>query len=91
MLLPGQVVVYQTLVYKCVQQNTSIPGWEPPNVPALWTVYNPPGQTVVWVQPTGAQDAYPLGQRVTHVGFTWQSTVDNNVWEPGVYGWSKIA
>lgn len=25
--------------------------------------------------------------QLTHNGKTWISTVDNNVWEPGVYGW----
>jgi hypothetical protein len=27
---------------------------------------------------------------VTHNGSTWVSIVDNNVWEPGVYGWEKV-
>lgn len=40
-----------------------------------------------WVQPTGAHDAYSIGDKVTHNGKQWVSTVDNNVWEPGVYGW----
>jgi hypothetical protein len=37
-----------------------------------------------WVQPTGAQDAYQLGDRVTHNGQVWASTINANVWEPGV-------
>ena len=40
-----------------------------------------------WVQPTGAGDAYALGAQVTHNGQTWTSTIANNVWEPGVFGW----
>ncbi|KAB1907021.1 carbohydrate-binding protein, partial [Micromonospora sp. AMSO31t] len=24
------------LTYRCRQAHTAIPGWEPPNVPALW-------------------------------------------------------
>ena len=32
---------------------------------------------------------YKKGDKVTHNGSTWVSTVDNNVWEPGVYGWEK--
>ena len=40
-----------------------------------------------WVQPLGAHDAYPIDSRVSHKGKRWTSTVDNNVWEPGVYGW----
>ena len=39
-----------------------------------------------WVQPTGAHDAYALGAIVAHNGQLWISTVDANVWEPGVYG-----
>lgn len=30
------------------------------------------------------------GDKVTHNGKTWQSTTDNNVWEPGVYGWEEV-
>lgn len=41
-----------------------------------------------WVQPSGANDAYQFGDRVTHNGQTWTSTAPNNVWEPGVYGWT---
>ena len=43
-----------------------------------------------WVQPTGSHDAYAIGDRVTHNGKTWESTVAANVWEPGVYGWTEV-
>jgi hypothetical protein len=33
------LVTYQGATYKCWQGHTSQPGWEPPNVPALWTRY----------------------------------------------------
>ncbi|MBP1999622.1 chitinase [Paenibacillus shirakamiensis] len=32
------LVTYAGKVYKCTQPHTSLPGWEPSNVPALWTV-----------------------------------------------------
>ncbi|NRQ35235.1 Leupeptin-inactivating enzyme 2 [Nonomuraea sp. NN258] len=32
----GQTVTYQGVSYRCLQSHTSLPGWEPPNVPALW-------------------------------------------------------
>ena len=41
----------------------------------------------LWVQPTGAHDAYQTGDRVRHNGDVWVSNSDNNVWEPGVHGW----
>ena len=42
-----------------------------------------------WVQPTGAHDAYSVGDIVSHNGSTWISIADANVWGPGVYGWEK--
>ena len=32
----GDVVTYGGASYRCLQPHTAIPGWEPPNVPALW-------------------------------------------------------
>ncbi len=32
----GILVVYGGTTYKCLQAHTSLVGWEPPNVPALW-------------------------------------------------------
>lgn len=42
-----------------------------------------------WVQPDST-NPYMTGDRVLHNGSTWESTVDNNVWEPGVYGWAEV-
>jgi hypothetical protein len=33
----GNLVTYGGVTYRCVQNHTSQVGWEPPNVPALWT------------------------------------------------------
>ncbi len=32
----GATVTYGGATYRCLQAHTSLPGWEPPNVPALW-------------------------------------------------------
>ncbi|MFC3978739.1 lytic polysaccharide monooxygenase [Streptosporangium jomthongense] len=32
----GSVVTYGGSAYRCLQAHTSLPGWEPANVPALW-------------------------------------------------------
>lgn len=86
-------VSYQNKLYKCVQAHTSQEGWEPPNVPALWTEVAKPGEIPVWRQPTGAQDAYMTGDKVWYPEkdtTVYISTVDNNTWEPGVYGWEAV-
>ena len=83
-------VRYGDKLYKCVQAHTSQIGWEPPNVPALWTEVAKPGEIPVWKQPTGAQDAYQKGDKVHYPdkdGPVYVSIVDSNVWEPGIYGW----
>ena len=80
----------KTSLYKCVQAHTSQIGWEPSNVPALWTEVAKPGEIPVWKQPSGAQDAYMAGDKVHYPdkdGPVYVSIVDANVWEPGVYGW----
>src|SRR5262245_39137263 len=33
----GAKVSYASVNYTCLQAHTSLVGWEPPNVPALWT------------------------------------------------------
>ena len=79
-------------LYKCVQAHRSQTGWETENTPALWTkIGDPTEEYPEWSQPLGAHDAYPLGAKVSHNGKKWVSDVDNNVWEPGVYGWSEVA
>ena len=76
-------------LYKCVQAHTSQADWTPDATPALWVVVSI-DEYPEWVQPTGAHDAYNTGDKVTHNGKTWVSDIDNNVWEPGVYGWKGI-
>lgn len=80
---------YDGKLYRCVQAHTSQADWTPEATPALWTEVAAPGEIPDWKQPTGAQDAYAAGDKVKHNEKIWVSTVDNNVWEPGVYGWDE--
>ena len=85
----GDRVQYEGTLYKCVQGHTSQADWTPPATPALWTAVSL-DEYPAWVQPTGAHDAYSKGDKVTHHGKHWTSDVDNNTWEPGVYGWTEV-
>lgn len=76
------------VLYKCVQSHTSQSDWRPGDTPALWTRVSI-DEWPEWVQPTGAQDAYNEGDKVSHNEKHWISDVDSNVWEPGVYGWTE--
>lgn len=90
----GDLFAYGDNLYECVQGHTSQTGWEPPNVPALWTHAVPQSVIPIWVQPQGAHDAYNLGDRVTYQGQVWESLINANVWEPGTPGaeslWSVV-
>lgn len=84
----GDRVRYSETLYKCVQAHTSQTDWTPDITPALWTVVSI-DEWPEWRQPTGAQDAYSFGDKVSHNGKHWVSDYDNNVWEPGAFGWSE--
>lgn len=85
----GDRIKYHDILYKCVQAHTSQASWTPDLTPALWTRVSIE-EYPEWIQPTGVQDAYMLGDKVTHLEKRWVSTADNNVWEPGVYGWDEV-
>ena len=66
----GAVRQFDGALYRVVQAHTTQADWTPPTVPALWAaVRQTEGPTVdPWVQPTGSQDAYQVGDRVTFEG-----------------------
>lgn len=77
---------YDPKLYRVVQSHTTQEDWTPDKAPALWAEVSL-DEWPEWVQPTGVQDAYMAGDKVSHNEKHWVSNVDNNVWEPGVYGW----
>ena len=86
-------VRYADKLYRCEQAHTSQADWTPDKTPALWTEVAKPGEIPVWKQPTGAQDAYMTGDKVWYPErdtTVWESTMDYNVYQPGVYGWEEI-
>lgn len=86
-------VRYGDKLYRVVQAHTSQSDWTPDATPALYTEVAKPGEIPVWRQPTGAQDAYMTGDKVHYPdadGPVYVSTVDNNTWAPGVYGWEIV-
>lgn len=79
---------YEEVLYKCIQAHTSQDDWTPDVAVSLWVrTDNPHEEWPEWRQPAGAQDAYMAGDKVSHNEKHWINSVDNNVWEPGVYGW----
>lgn len=81
-------VRYNGVLYKVLQQHTSQEDWTPDVAVSLFVKVSIE-EYPDWVQPQGAHDAYNKGDKVTHKEKHWVSDVDNNTWEPSVYGWTE--
>lgn len=88
----GDRAKYNGTLYRCLTAHTAQSTWTPTDAPSLWAkvLTDPSGTILPWVQPDST-NPYAKGDKVTHNGKTWVSTVDNNVWEPGAYGWEEVA
>ncbi len=79
----------ETQLYKVIQAHTSQADWTPDTATSLFKAVGFTDSGVsIWTQPLGATDAYMKGDVVSYNDQIWISDVDNNVWQPGVYGWT---
>lgn len=88
----GDRVLYNEILYKVLTDHTSQADWTPDTSPSLYTkILTDEISNIIlaWEQPDST-NPYMIGDKVTHNGSTWISIVDNNVWEPGVYGWEIV-
>lgn len=80
----------ETQLYKVIQPHTSQDDWTPDATPSLYKAIGfTDGGVSIWTQPLGATDAYMKGDTVSFNGELWTSDIDHNVWQPGVYGWTR--
>lgn len=84
-------VLFEGVLYRVLMDHNSQFDWAPNVTPSLFAKVLIPDEDIIpaWEQPDST-NPYKAGDKVTHNGKTWQSDVDNNVWEPGVYGWTEI-
>lgn len=86
----GKRVCFNDRLYKVLIDHRSQESWMPDISPSLFAEVLIPDPTVIpdWVQP-GSTNPYMTGDKVRHNNKIWISIIDNNVWEPGVYGWEE--
>lgn len=89
----------ETQLYSVVTEHVSQDDWRPDAVPAL---YKPIGfsddGTPIWSQPYTYEDAWEIGDVVSHNDKLWECTEGNvqgelgprNTYEPGVWGWREV-
>lgn len=84
----GDVLRYDSELYRVIQPHRSQADWTPDVALTVFSRVSRPGEIPAW-----KQGSYTKGMKVTHNGFTWESIIDNNVWEPGIVDetiWKKI-
>lgn len=95
----GDIVNYKGTLYRSLIDGNV---WSPDVYAAGWELVKEspeepeePDEPVTeeypdWVQPTGAHDAYSIGDIVKYNGKLYQSTINGNVWAPDAYpaGWT---
>lgn len=90
----GDRVTYNDTLYKVLQAHTSQATWTPTDAPSLFArvlVTGDEDTPPEWTQPDST-NPYMTGDRVTYNGKIYESTIDNNVWNPEDYpdGWKEI-
>lgn len=89
----GENGVGDPQLYRVEQDHTSQENWIPSDNRALYT---PIGLTdagyPIWSRPTGAQDAYNIGDIVDYNGVLKRSTINGNTYSPDEYpaGWEDF-
>lgn len=89
----GENEVGDPQLYKVVQGHTSQADWTPDTTPAL---YEPVGLDntghPIWSRPSGAHDAYNIGDIVNYNDTLYKSLINGNVYSPVEYpaGWETV-
>ena len=88
----GNRIICNNTLYKVLQDHRSQADWTPDKAPSLFAEVLIPDNNKLyeWKQPEST-NPYMKGDKVTYNGLKYQSTIDNNVWAPNVYGWEQIA
>ena len=90
----GWVIQYNGNLYKIAQDHTSQSQWVPgeTGTESLYTSITVSSEGhPYWQQPTGAHDAYNIGDIVLYKDKLYKSLINGNVWSPDVYpmGWEE--
>lgn len=97
--MKGDEVSFEGAYY---QSNIDYNVWSVTAYPQGWTKSDGTGESPepggdddeypAFVQPTGAHDAYNIGDKVTYNGHRYECTMNNNAYSPDAYpqGWKQI-
>lgn len=80
-------------LYRVVQAHMAQADWPMEQTRALYTplglTEEDPDAIAMWVQPTGAHDAYAKGALVSYQGKVYESNIDANIYAPDTEFWTE--
>lgn len=85
--------MYNDKFYKVLQEHTSQEEWKPDTASSLYVEISDPNvEYSEWKQPSHAEDAYNIGDKVTYNGKKYKTLINANTWSPEAYpaGWEEI-
>ena len=89
----GDRVLYDGILYVCLQAHSAQTNWTPTTSPSLWAKVLIPDENVIpeWEQPDST-NAYKIGDKVMFDGKIYESVINGNVWSPAAYpaGWHEV-
>lgn len=84
----NDTIFHDGLLYRVVQAHKSQGDWLPDKAPSLYVLMgkqDTAGKIKEWIQPTGAHNAYNIGDKVSFNGKIYESLINGNVWSPTAY------
>lgn len=86
----GHRLRHENVLYSVIQPHTSQDDWTPDVAVSLFSKVLIPDTNAIpdWIQPDST-NPYQIGDKVAHNDKVWVSDYNNNVWEPGVFGWHE--
>ena len=88
----GQRVNHNTVLYNVIQTHKKQADWAPDVAVSLFAkvlTSENLDEILPWEQPEST-NPYRYGDKVTHVGKTWESHHEANTWEPGTVGTETV-
>lgn len=82
----------EMVLWKAIQPHTTQSDWRPKDTPSLWLRVGYDGEILDFKPPTGAHDAYQMGDKMRFEGKIYRSKINNNTWSPRDYpqGWELV-
>lgn len=87
----GTILMNEGRLYRAVEDVSDIEHNERPSHDSKkWVAISPRDEYPSWSAPIGTNDAYSKGAKSSRDGKKWVSTVEGNIFEPGVHGWEEV-